>query len=180
MQADATEPALPKHTPNWLTAHATHTTHTTAAEKLQLRVSPSAIVPSETARIGEVITLGERLPIEANVNRYELGTALHAVIGTLLSVQHDTARVLRDHGMEKTLSIAAAEESANRLLAVINARFAPIKIHMEYPIHYTNDNGQIIAGWIDCCQRPPGSCDRSQSIAARALPLGGALGFQDN
>ncbi|MBK6741416.1 MAG: PD-(D/E)XK nuclease family protein [Haliea sp.] len=35
------------------------------------------------------------------------------------------------------------------MLAVINARFAPINIHMEYPIHYTNDNGQIIAGWID-------------------------------
>jgi ATP-dependent exoDNAse (exonuclease V) beta subunit len=146
LQADATEPALPEYTPNWLTAH---TTQTTAVEKLLLHVSPSAFPPSETARIGEVITLGERLPIEGEYNPAALGTALHAVIGTLLSGQQDTARVLRDHGMEKTLSVAAAEESANRLLAIIKARFAPINIHTEYPIHYTNDNGQIIDGWID-------------------------------
>jgi ATP-dependent helicase/nuclease subunit A len=143
LQADATDAALPDYTPNWLT------TNTTAVEKLTLRVSPSAIPPSETARIGEIIELGERLPIEGDYDATALGTALHAVIATLLSGQTDTARVLRDHDMEKTLSVAAAEESANRLLAAINARFKPINIHVEYPIHYTNDSGQIISGWID-------------------------------
>jgi ATP-dependent helicase/nuclease subunit A len=27
--------------------------------------------------------------------------------------------------------------------------FNPINIHVEYPIHYTNDSGQIISGCID-------------------------------
>lgn len=143
LQADAIATGLPPYTPNWLTAI------TTPVETLPLRLSPSAIPPCDTARIGETIVLGERLAIDGEYDPAELGRALHAVIATLLSGQTDTARVLRDHGMEKTLPVAAAQESARRLLAVINARFSPVNIYAEYPIHYTNDSGQIISGWID-------------------------------
>lgn len=143
LEANACDTELPRYSPNWLS------THTAAAAILALRVSPSAIAPDEAARIGEVISLGERLPIEGEYDATALGTALHAVIATRLSGQRDTARVLRDHGMENTLSVAAAEESADRLLAAINARFNPVTLHIEYPIQYTNDSGQIISGWID-------------------------------
>jgi ATP-dependent helicase/nuclease subunit A len=71
------------------------------------------------------------------------------VIASRLLGQTDIARVLRDHGMENTLPLEAATESANRLLAVIRERFDPINIYTEYPIRYTNQSGQIIGGWID-------------------------------
>jgi ATP-dependent exoDNAse (exonuclease V) beta subunit len=51
--------------------------------------------------------------------------------------------------MDKTLSVAAANESASRLLAAIEQRFKPVALHAEYPIHYSNDSGQLISGWID-------------------------------
>ena len=143
LQLEATDPTRPAFTPHWLTSN------TTAAETLPLRLSPSAIPASDTANIGEIITLGERLTIEGEYDAATLGTALHAVIASTLLGQTDIARVLRDHGMENTLPLEAATESANRLLAVIRERFDPINIYTEYPIHYTNHSGQIIGGWID-------------------------------
>jgi ATP-dependent helicase/nuclease subunit A len=35
------------------------------------------------------------------------------------------------------------------LLTVINERFNPVRLHTEYPVHYTNEKDQIISGWID-------------------------------
>ena len=58
-------------------------------------------------------------------------------------------RQLLEHGLESTISVEAADESANRLLAAIHEHFKPINAYTEYPIHYTNDNDQVISGWID-------------------------------
>ena len=93
---------------------------------------------SVTARIGN----GEYDPAT-------LGSALHAVIATKLMGQQATERVMLEHGMLNTISVEAAEESANRLIAAIHEHFKPINAYTEYPIHYTNDQGQIISGWID-------------------------------
>ncbi len=133
----------PDYQPSWLA------NDMAAIEKLPLRVSPSSAAPLATASIGEVIELGDRLQIDGDYDPAALGSALHAVIATTLLGQHATARVLQDHGMEKTLSVAAADESVNRLLAAIEQRFKPITAHAEYPIHYSNDSGQLISGWID-------------------------------
>ncbi|MEZ5571090.1 MAG: UvrD-helicase domain-containing protein [Halioglobus sp.] len=135
--------ALPDYQPNWLA------TNTALSEKLPLRLSPSAIEPNASATVGEIIALGDRLEIEGEYDPAALGSALHAVIATTLLGQKDTARVLRDHGMEKTLSVAMADKCAERLLATIEQRFKPLNVYAEYPIHYTNDNGQIVSGWID-------------------------------
>ena len=143
LQLEAADAALPVFTPHWLNSNST------AVETLPMRLNPSAIAPSDTATVGQIITLGERLIIEGDYDPAALGTALHAVIATLLLGQTDIARVLQDHGMENTLALAAATESANRLLTVIRERFDPISIYSEYPIHYTNEGGQIISGWID-------------------------------
>jgi ATP-dependent exoDNAse (exonuclease V) beta subunit len=141
----ASEPdtAVPAYTPQWLAADAP------VRDRLPLRVSPSAIAPAANARVGETITLGERLELNGEYDPAVLGRALHAVIATTLLGHSDTARVLRDHGVENTLSVEAANESARRLIALIEQRFKPIHCHVEYPVHYTNDNGQIISGWID-------------------------------
>jgi ATP-dependent helicase/nuclease subunit A len=134
---------LPPYTPTWLRTNAR------ATGRLPQRVLPSALLPSTTARVGEIITLGERLTIEDEYDFTALGSALHAVIATTLLGQKATARVLRDHGMDKTLSVEAADECAGRLLAAIQQRFQPVSLHAEYPIRYTNDSGQFISGWID-------------------------------
>ncbi len=141
--AGAAEPALPPYAPTWLTANAI------AADTLPLRVSPSAVVADTNARVGEIIALGERLEITGAYDPTALGTALHAVIATRVLGQDATARVLRDHGMESTITNDAANECADRLLAAIQQRFQPVNLHAEYPVHYTNDDGQLIGGWID-------------------------------
>nr|MBP6724812.1 UvrD-helicase domain-containing protein [Halioglobus sp.] len=143
LQASAADNALTEYKPRWLAADVQ------ATATLPLRLSPSSIEPGANARVGEIITLGERLEIAGEYDPAELGSALHAVIATTLLGQNATARVLEDHGMEMTLSVAAANESASRLLAAIEQRFKPVALYAEYPLHYSNDSGQLINGWID-------------------------------
>lgn len=134
---------LPEFTPSWLASS------TLAIERSPLRLIPSALLTSPTARVGEIITLGERLVLDGDYDPVVLGSALHAVIATRVMGQTATARVLRDYGVDKTISVEAADECARRLLVVIREQFKPIRMHAEYPMHYTNDKGQLIGGWID-------------------------------
>ena len=134
---------LPNYKPTWLNTNAPE------IDKLPLRLSPSAVVPSDTATMGEIIELGERLEINGEYDPATLGSALHAVIATKLMGQQATERVLLEHGMESTVSVEAADESADRLIAAIHEHFEPINVYTEYPIQYTNDDGQVISGWID-------------------------------
>jgi ATP-dependent helicase/nuclease subunit A len=134
---------LPAYQPNWLN------TLVPVAEKLTLRLVPSALPQCETARIGNVIELGERLEISGEYDPVTLGSAMHAVIATTIAGQQATGRVLRDYGLENTLSAATADECARRFLTAVTAHFQPVRLLAEYPIHYTNDRGQIISGWID-------------------------------
>ena len=143
LAASAPDTALPEYKPTWLTTDAP------AIATLPQRLNPSTIKPDATARIGEIITLGERLELDGEYDPIILGSALHAVIATTLLGQNATARVLQDHGVDKTISAAAADECTSRLLAAIRQRFKPIALHTESPIHYTNDSGQLISGWID-------------------------------
>lgn len=145
LELEASEPdtELPVYQPTWLTNNAP------AIDKLPLRLSPSSIPPIETASIGEIIELGERLDITGEYEPATLGSALHAVIATTVMGQKATERVLRDHGMENTISVEAADESADRLIKAINERFKPINYYTEYPICYTTDEGQVVSGWID-------------------------------
>jgi ATP-dependent exoDNAse (exonuclease V) beta subunit len=143
LTASETDAALPEYQPIWLATGAA------IKEKLPLRLSPSNLPPSETARIGEVVQLGERLEITGEYEPAALGSALHAVIAAAVLGQQATARILRDHGMENTISVAMADECASRFLKVVTQRFNPINMHAEFPIYYTNEHGQIINGVID-------------------------------
>ena len=143
LEAVMPDPDLPDYQPTWLASNAP------AIDKLPLRLSPSAIALSDTAKVGEIIELGERLEINGEYDPATLGSALHAVIATTLMGQQATERVLLEHDMLSTISVAATDESAGRLIAAINQRFEPINLYTADPIHYTNDDGQVISVWID-------------------------------
>ncbi|MCB1704569.1 MAG: UvrD-helicase domain-containing protein [Halioglobus sp.] len=129
--------------PQWLSSTAN------PALKLPLRLNPSALLPSESARVSEVIELGDRLQISGEYEPDQLGSALHAVIASAVSGQQATARILHDYGLDNTLSVAMAEDCTARLLAAIEQHFRPVTMHAEYPICYTNAHGQLVNGWID-------------------------------
>jgi ATP-dependent helicase/nuclease subunit A len=143
LEADDAAVALPPYAPTWLeSVHA-------MAEKLPLRQSPSAIPPVDGAKISEVIELGERLEIAGEYDPATLGSALHAVIAATLLGQNATGRILADYGVQETISARSADECARRLMRVIGERFAPVACHVEHPVTFTNESGQLISGWID-------------------------------
>lgn len=145
LELGASEDAItqPKYKPEWLSTTAP------ASDILPLRLSPSSLPANEEARLGEIIELGERLEITGEYDPTELGSALHAVIAAAVLGQNATERILRDHGMAETISVAMANECANRLLDDVKKRFNPISLLAEYPIYYSNEHGQVISGWID-------------------------------
>jgi ATP-dependent exoDNAse (exonuclease V) beta subunit len=143
LEADNPEIKLPEYNPTWLTSTAPR------IDKLPLRLTPSSMTPLDSARIGEVIELGERLEINGEYEPAILGSALHAVIATTLLGQNATERILQNHDIQDAISPETADECARRLLKTIADRFAPVSHYTEYPIHYTLETGQLVSGWID-------------------------------
>jgi len=124
-------------------------TATHKEEFLPLKLSPSNTEPAETAKVGEIISLGDRLEIKGDYDPAALGSALHAVIATTIFGQDSTKRVLTNHKMQNTISKEAAEECVSRFLGTVSDNFKPIRYYSEYPIQYELETGQRIAGWID-------------------------------
>jgi ATP-dependent exoDNAse (exonuclease V) beta subunit len=143
LAVDETDASLPAYQPQWLVAPGHR------CETVPLYVSPSAIAADPDARIGKIIELGERLELTGAYDPAVLGSALHAVIATTLLGQQATARVLQDYNVHNTISVAAAHDCTQRLLAAIHAHFKPSRVLVEYPIQYLNDQQQIVSGWID-------------------------------
>ncbi len=133
----------PPYQPTWTAAERS------AGARLPLRRSPSGCPPLPGARLGMVITLGERLPVTGECDPATLGSALHAVIATRALGQDATARVLGDHGVERMITPEAADDCADRLFRKLEEHFAPCRWHVEYPVSHTGADGQITAGWID-------------------------------
>ncbi|MDG2046787.1 MAG: PD-(D/E)XK nuclease family protein, partial [Halioglobus sp.] len=117
--------------------------------------SPSSIPAIKDARIGEIIELGERLEITGDCDPATLGSALHAVIATTILGQNATHRVLHDHAMHNTISVAAADDSAKRLIDTLDERFTPLHYYTEFPLYYTTADGQVVSGWIDLLVETP-------------------------
>jgi ATP-dependent exoDNAse (exonuclease V) beta subunit len=116
---------------------------------LPLRVSPSALPPLATARLGATVRLGARLEINGEFDPTLMGSAIHAVIATTILGQDAAGRILQDFGVEQAISVESARACAHRLLTALAERFKPLRYECEYPIHYTTDNGQSVSGWID-------------------------------
>ena len=148
-EAEAAVSKQPHFKPTWLTSNAPKT------DRLPLRLSPSSIPAIKDARIGEIIELGERLEITGDYDPATLGSALHAVIATTILGQNATHRVLHDHDMHNTISVAAADDSAKRLIDKLDERFTPLHYYTEFPLYYTTADGQVVSGWIDLLVETP-------------------------
>jgi ATP-dependent helicase/nuclease subunit A len=142
-EADTTEIELPPYKPTWLQNEAPKT------DKFPLNYAPSSATVDESAKIGEIVELGNRLEVTGEFDPAELGSGLHAVIATSLMGQKNTEGVLKYHGLSETISVKTADECTNRLINTINDKFQPINYSVEYPIKYISETGQIVSGWID-------------------------------
>ena len=143
LEADDSEIEVPEYAPTWLESAAS------GIDKLPLRLSPSSIAPLDSARIGEIIELGERLEINGEYEPATLGSALHAIIATTILGQNATERVLRNYDMQETISSDTADECVRRLLNAITDRFSPVSHYVEHPVQYMLETGQLVSGWID-------------------------------
>jgi ATP-dependent exoDNAse (exonuclease V) beta subunit len=162
------------HEPQWLSSE------NEASEKYKLRISPSAAAPLEKAKIASISDLGERLEIEGEYDPAKLGSAIHAVIATKLMGQESTARILKEWGVQNTISIDSANHSADRFLAKVETLFAPNEYCPEYPIQYQTEDGQRINGWIDLLLKTKDGLiliDHKASPRARSDWEGIALGY---
>ncbi len=143
LAADHRLPPQPAYQPRW------PDTPAPATDLLPLRQSPSAVAPLPGATVGQVVTLGERLPVSGDYDPATLGSALHAVIACRVLGHADTPRILADFGVTEFLPDAAAELCCERLLATLHERFRPTALYPEHPVRFRNREGQIVEGLID-------------------------------
>jgi len=120
-----------------------------AEPKITANLYPSGFQAIPEAHVSETIDLGERLTVEDKYDVNMMGNALHAVIASHLMGQSATEEILQKHKMDKAISTENALTSAKRLEAFMKGRFGDCEIHCEYPVQYTNDDGQVVSGWID-------------------------------
>lgn len=117
-------------------------------------MNPSAAPPLAEAAVGEVVLLGERLPIRGD-DMTLIGTALHALIAAELvnpgrDDRLEQARALLDgYGASAFLDAEAALAGADRLRHWIERRFAPRRILSEYPLAHVLADARVMRGWID-------------------------------
>ena len=144
LEPDELEPlVVDDYQPQWLQGH------DIKLDALPLNLSPSSASAIEGASIGQIIELGDRLPIDGDYAPDKLGSALHAVIAAYINGNNDTQRILAAHGVQDTISVDTANGSAERLIRAIEEHFSPISYATEFPIRYQNEHGQLLSGWID-------------------------------
>ncbi|MEH6628625.1 MAG: UvrD-helicase domain-containing protein [Motiliproteus sp.] len=116
-------------------------------------LSPSSAPPVEAAKIDETEAFGERLGVSGKPDMAVLGTALHSVIATEIIARDSSvaraSRILADYGMSAVLDAEAVVKQTDAFIRHIEERFNPNAWHVEYPMHYTNEQGQVVRGWID-------------------------------
>ena len=121
--------------------------------KQALAVSPSYQPAVASAKITEVITLGERISLKGTPEMAHLGEAIHALIATSVINQPKDPSVLAEKVLNR---YAVAEHISVDDALVCLERFnkftqqlGAMRIDVEYPIEYRLPNQQIATGWID-------------------------------
>ena len=121
---------------------------------LRERLSPSEAESVEGVAVGEILETGPRIPIYGK-DMVGIGTALHAVIAAeLVNPDRDdavegAANLVAAFTHEGAVTPADAVGCARRLRAILEARFTPRRMLVEYPVEMIQDNGQVLRGWID-------------------------------
>ena len=125
----------------------------TTCERVKRHISPSSVAAHPDASIASSKSIGERLEIQGTPEMATLGSALHAIIATEVIARDRSLsraeRVLHDYGMSKTVDAGKVVAQVDAFIADVESRFKPTAWHVEYPIHFTNEQGQTAKGWID-------------------------------
>jgi ATP-dependent exoDNAse (exonuclease V) beta subunit len=146
LEAEESLESPPEYQPMWLANAAL------SRDKLPLYLSPSKALPLEGAKVTDITDLSEPLTIESDYQPDVLGSALHAVIASIINGNEEPKtieRILRDYDMQDNISVDAARECAIRLIAHIESNYEEVSYATECPVQFTNENGQLVSGWID-------------------------------
>jgi len=153
------------------------------------RLTPSAAPPVPCA-LGEVVTLGPRLPIRGAPDMEAVGHAIHGFLaadrpGLAAADRIELARgLLAGYGVAECLGAAELVAGAARLWAWIAERFGGARLHREWPICHRVGSGALVLGTADLVlvgergaavidhKTFPGS---AETAAARALGYSGQL-----
>ena len=121
--------------------------------KQAANISPSYQATLESAKIAEVINLGERISLKGTPDMTHLGEAIHALIATYVINHPEDPRILAEkvlsrYAVTQHISVDDALlclERFNKFTQQCGAKH----INVEYPIEYRLPNQQIATGWID-------------------------------
>ena len=129
-----------------------------AAERVPARLRASDAPAVEAAKVVEVVTLGDRVPVKGG-DMAAVGNAVHAIIAMRLvnpAAGDDTVRaerIIEACDAAGRLAAADALAVAERFHAWVRERFAPERIHVEHPVSQVLDGGQTRVGWVDVVLR---------------------------
>ena len=134
---------------NWLDSTKPHDSNI-----LPLFISPSSAAPSEHGKMGEVIELGESIPITKVIDYSLLGTAIHNIIATEIRQPDDdagsrTKNILKTYGLLEIVNVGDIICASRCFIEKINTLFKPINLYTEYPVNFIHQTGQITRGFID-------------------------------
>ncbi|ANG62602.1 hypothetical protein A8C75_08975 [Marinobacterium aestuarii] len=153
---------------------------------LSRSVTASAMEPRFDATIGEIVELGERLPLTGKVEDIaRLGTAIHNSIaadtnaGESLTLDR-VDEILVEWGVRDAIAPESAIEASRRLRRAICDRYQVVSWLVEYPVSYVTELGQEMTGFIDLLVETPEGwliIDHKSSPARRSEWQGIALGY---
>lgn len=121
---------------------------------LNRNLSPSAAAPCAGIVVGEVVELGNGIQLDGVSDVPSLGQAIHGIIAAEINSPDDkagsrAARVLEEWGFAGSVEPAAAVAAAHRFIDWAKTTFEPVAWHVEHPITYVLETGQVAQGFID-------------------------------
>ena len=150
--------------------------------RMPLKFTPSSTLV-QSAEIIENFSIGKRMSIKSGVDMAQLGTAIHACIGTSFTDKrspmstHEIEELFKRMGVQGSLK---AEELSDQIVALkswINKRWPDATPYAEIPTEIKMPNGQVLQGRIDLLLKVndgwilidhksnPGGSDRWDQIA---------------
>ncbi len=129
----------------------------TKTVRLPANLTPSGQERIEGAQISENILFGKRLKIDGRINERDLGDAMHRIFAAEvfnpgLPDQQRRDRIqaiLKAFDLEEAVRASDVLQTVNGYREFIEKTFAPVSEEVEVPFTVTNQEGQVITGFID-------------------------------
>jgi ATP-dependent helicase/nuclease subunit A len=118
------------------------------------RATPST-APAVPCILGEVVVLGQRIPVKGNPDTEAIGDALHAFFAAdhfdlaFAERRAIAADVLVGHGVTDALDLEDLVVAGDRLWTWIALRFPDANVQREYPLAHRMSSGTIVEGTAD-------------------------------